>query len=309
MSARDTTQQNHDDPQATGAAPIVVGVDGSDGSDAAVRWAAAYAAGHGRELQIVHGLGLVGLNTVAGAYAVTVEAVVDAARTQGETVIADAERAARSAAPEVRLSSSLASDSPAGLLVERSAGAFALVIGSTGSAGTLAHLGSTLLAVTAHAHSTVVVVPTGYADRAAGPVVVGVDGGPVSERAIAAAFTEAADRHTGLVAVHVWADLDLGRLSGIGGLPVDTGAEQAEQAALAERLTDWQEKYPDVLVVRKTYMSAPGRRLAELSSSAQLMVVGSRGRGALTGLLLGSTSNFLVQHSHCPVMVVHSTTH
>ncbi|WP_067893429.1 universal stress protein [Nocardia vaccinii] len=308
MSARDTTQQNQDDdPQVTASAPVVVGVDGSDGSNAAVRWAAAYAAGHGRELHIVHGLGLVGINTVAGAYAVTVEAVVDAARAQGKTVIADAEHAARSAAPEVRLSSSLASDSPAGLLVERSSGAFALVIGSTGSAGTLAHLGSTLLAATAHAHSTVVVVPAGYTDRAGGPVVVGVDGSPVSERAIAAAFTEAADRHTDLIAVHVWADMDLGRLTGVGALPVDTGAEQAEQEVLAERLAGWQEKFPDVPVVRKTYLSAPGRRLAELSKSAQLVVVGSRGRGALTGLLLGSTSNFLVQHSDCPVMVVHST--
>ncbi|WP_308163365.1 universal stress protein [Nocardia alni] len=290
------------------SAQVVVGVDGSKGSDAAVRWAAGYAVHRGRELRLMHGLGLVGVNTVAGAYAVTAQDVIDAARAQGRNVITHAEHLAQLAAPEVRLSSAMTSDSPAGLLVEHSAEAFAVVIGATGSAGTLAHLGSTLLAVTAHAHGTVIVVPAEHADRANAPVVVGVDGSPVSERAIAAAFIEAAERRTSLVAVHACADWDIGHFAGTDPFLGDAASEEAEKALLAERLAGWQEKYPDVPVVRKIYMSAPAERLREWSQTAQLVVVGSRGRGGISGLLLGSTSNFLVQHAQCPVMVVHPAT-
>ncbi|QBS44782.1 hypothetical protein DMB37_36560 [Nocardia sp. CS682] len=73
----------------------------------------------------------------------------------------------------------------------------------------------------------------------------------------------------------------------------------------SERLAGWQEKYPDVTVTRKVYRTEPTEQLAEWSNSAQLIVVGSRGRGGFTGMLLGSTSHFLVQHAHCPVLVAH----
>ncbi len=311
MAPHDTTSQTDPtDIHHLVSAQVIVGVDGSKGSDAAVRWAAGYAVHRGRALRLVHGLGLVGVNTVAGAYAVTEEDVIDAARAEGGNVITHAERLAWLAAPEVRLSSSMTSDSPAGLLVEQSAEAFAVVLGATGSAGTLAHLGSTLLAVTAHAHGTVIVVPAEHtgADRADAPVVVGVDGSPVSERAIAAAFTEAAERRVPLVAVHACADWDIGHFAGTDPFLDDAASAEAEKALLAERLAGWQEKYPDVSVVRKIYMSAPAEHLREWSQTAQLVVVGSRGRGGLSGLLLGSTSNSLVQHAQCPVMVVHPAT-
>ena len=64
-------------------------------------------------------------------------------------------------------------------------------------------------------------------------------------------------------------------------------------------------KYPDVGVTRKVDHSGPARMLTKYSTFAQLVVVGSRGRGGFSGLLLGSTSSALVQHAHCPVMVVH----
>lgn len=301
------SQDYRTDPRRSASAQVIVGVDGSRGSDNAVRWAVGYAAGRGRELRIVHGMGLVGRSAMTGPYAVWQQDVIDAARSRGATVINQAEQLARRTAPDVRVSTVMAGESPANLLVDHSAEAYAIVLGSTGSAGTLEHLGSTLLAVSSHAHGAVVVVPDDYseADRTGGPVVVGIDGSPISEPAIAAAFGEAAERDAELVAVHVFSDWDFGHFAGMGVPLPDDAAEEAEAAILAERLAGWQEKYPDVPIVRKTYVSAPAGRLREWSKTAQLVVVGSHGRGGFRGLLFGSTSNYLVQHTSCPVMVVH----
>ncbi len=71
-----------------------------------------------------------------------------------------------------------------------------------------------------------------------------------------------------------------------------------------ERLAGWRDRYPDVEVQRELYIDGPRTHLLAWSQKAQLVVVGSRGRGGFRGLLLGSTSNELVQKAQCPVMVV-----
>nr|WP_084467246.1 universal stress protein [Nocardia arthritidis] len=302
------TERRFDDPHHLASAKVIVGVDGSDGSWAAVGWAAQFAAERGRELEILHGMGLVGAGGVLGDYEVIVPSVIDMVREQGKDVVARAERLARSIAPGLRVSARASTDAGSELLIGHSAEAYAVVIGATGDAGTLTHWGSTLLAVTAHAQGTVVVVradpDAGGAVHASGPVVLGVDGSPVGEAAIAAAFAEAAERGAELVAVHVWSDWDFGRFAGhtsLGELDLD----DVERAILAERLAGWQEKFPQVRVARKVEVSAPGPHLLDWSKVAQLLVVGSRGRGGFAGMLLGSTANTLVQHASCPVMVVH----
>ncbi|WP_280368604.1 universal stress protein [Nocardia wallacei] len=294
------------------SAAVVVGVDGSPGSETALRWAARFASQRGRALQIVHGMNLVGSASRYGAYAVTVAPVVDAARAHGRTVVEKAERIVYETTPDLPVTVVLSADVASSVLIDHSADAYAVVLGATGSVGTLTHLGSTLLAVTGHAKGTVIVVRTdpdaGATIHATGPVVVGVDGSPTSEAAIAAAFAEAAARGTDLVAVHAWGDWEFGQFAGRDDvfLP-NADYEQAEEAILAERLAGWQEKYPEVTVSRKVYLFQPAARLQEWSDTAQLIVVGSRGRGGFAGLLLGSTANKLVQHAHCPVMVVHPT--
>ncbi|MGW4719075.1 universal stress protein [Nocardia sp. NPDC004260] len=302
------TEQRFDDPHHLATAKIVVGVDGSDGSWTALRWAARFAADRGRELEILHGMDAVGNDWVLGDYEVVIPSVLDVIRQQGQDVVARAERVARSVAPELRISSRATTDTGKQLLIEHSAEAYAVVLGATGNAGTFAHLGSTLLAVTAHARGAVVVVRTDPdADgtvHTSGPVVVGVDGSPVGDAAIEAAFTEAAERDVELVAVHVWSDWDSGRFAGHAHR-AEAELDNIERAVLAERVAGWQEKFPEVRVARKVEVSAPASHLLSWSNVAQLLVVGSRGRGGFAGMLLGSTANTLVQHASCPVMVVH----
>jgi len=306
------TTQHYDDPHRLASASVVVGVDDSPGSMTALRWAADFANQRGRELHIVHGMALAGTSMLpGGSYAVTSVAVRDAVRAEAAAMMARAEQLAHQTAPSLSTTSELVADSPAGLLIDRSAYAYAVVLGATGSVGSIAHLGSMLLAVTAHAQGTVIIVRTdsdaGDTVRASGPVVVGIDGGRVGEAAIATAFAEAGERRADLVAVHVWSDWDFGRFAGNKNLrSLAVAAAEGEHAILAERLAGWQEKYPEVTVVRRSFASGPAERLRELSKTAQLVVVGSHGRGGFTGMLLGSTANSLVQHAHCPVMVVHT---
>lgn len=129
----------------------------------------------------------------------------------------------------------------------------------------------------------------------------------MSECATEVALEEASARQTRLVVVHAWSDLKVTRYAGRGDFfhPVVENVTGAETALLAERLAGWQEKYPDVQIEPHVYLADPARRLLKWSSDAQLVVVGSRGRGGIVGPVLGSTSSSLVQHAYCTVMIVH----
>jgi len=140
--------------------------------------------------------------------------------------------------------------------------------------------------------------------------VVGVDGSPTSEAAIAMAFEEASLRNVDLVAVHAWTDFssDYSYAYAHQFLMDWNRVETEEQELLAQRLAGWQEKYPDVMVHRAVTRDRPVHHLLEHAAQAQLLVVGSRGRGGFSGMLLGSTSQALIYHAPCPLLVVRPVT-
>jgi nucleotide-binding universal stress UspA family protein len=166
-------------------------------------------------------------------------------------------------------------------------------------------IGSVAVDLAAHASCPVVVVRGPEPDYTAPrpePVVVGVDGSPTSEAAVAFAFEAAALQNVPLVAVHVWHDLLVDPT--MAPLLDWDVVESDEREVLAERLAGWTAKYPDVPVRRLVACDRPGRALVDESGRAQLVVVGSRGRGGFRGMLLGSVSQALLHHAHCPVAVV-----
>ncbi|WP_288049880.1 universal stress protein [Nocardia sp.] len=299
-------------PHNSDSTPVVVGIVASHGSEPALRWAAETAAQRHRRLRIVHGIDLFSQSSTVEGDETLTPAIIDEIRGRGATAVFEAAESARRIAPDLDIETEVSDDSPARLLIEQSKAAHLTVLGVTPRTGTFAHLGSTLLAVTSHGHGSVVVVRPTDSDsgpelRHDGPVVVGIDGSPVSEAAVAAAFAEASVRRTDLVAVHCGSDRRVGSFAGRTVSSSDANAiETAESAVLAERLAGWQDKYPEVTITRKVYLTGATHHLTQWSNSAQLVVVGNRGRGGFTGLLLGSTSNFLVQHAHCPVLVAHS---
>lgn len=289
------------------AAPVVVGTDGSAAAERAVRWAAETAAAHARPLRIVHAADLTAAHILLDPYELPMSSVVDAMHEFGGECLSAAAQQARTSADTSTVETVTVDGTAARGLIEESATAHLTVVGALGlSGGGL--FGSTVLTVAAHGHGQVAVVRGAGSEqptRAAGPVVVGVDDSEYSRAAVAAAFAEADQRHTGLVVVHCWSDLRFGWFAGLPDVLSDGRAEADAQELISEQLAGWPEKYPGVAVTRKTYVSGPSHHLIEWSASAQLVVMGNRGRGGFPGLRLGSTTNALIQCARCPVVVVH----
>jgi nucleotide-binding universal stress UspA family protein len=287
---------------------ITVGVDGSAGSTAALAWAARIASLRHLQLRIVHGLQLTGLY-YGGLPGAGAEALFDAIRADGDRIVADARSLAESVDKDLVITTELPNEPPVPMLIDESRHARMLVVGRTGAGGFTGMLvGGTAATVASHAHSPVAII-RGRQDTTmipdSGPVVVGIDGSPNSEPAIAVAFEEASLRGVPLVAVHAWNDVTYEDTRGtVRVLTQPDALEGGEERLLTERLAGWPEKYPDVEIRRLLVRDRPRHALLEASETAQLVVVGSHGRGGFTGMLLGSTSQALVQHAPCPVLVV-----
>jgi nucleotide-binding universal stress UspA family protein len=282
------------------SAPVVVGVDGSESALHAVRWAAEEALRRHVGLRIVHAY------EIPAGYPpgfVDWHALHEALAAQGRTWLADARAEAERIAPELVVEVVEVKAGAVPALTRMSAEAAVVVLGSRGLGGFTGLLvGSTAVGLAARGHCPVVVV-RGH-DRT-GPVVVGVDGTPVGEAAIAFAFAAADARGVELVAVHTWTDLllEVAFAGGADALDFSRLAQQAEEV-LGERLAGWREKYPDVHVTRHVSRERASRALLRYAEAAGLVVVGSRGRGGFRGLLLGSTGQHLLHHAPCPVAVV-----
>jgi nucleotide-binding universal stress UspA family protein len=171
-------------------------------------------------------------------------------------------------------------------------------------------VGSTTSQVAAHAKCTVVVVDSATPRPSlGGTIVVGVDGSPANEPAIAYAFDAATVRDAELVAVHAWW-LDVPDRVGLSWMSEEKLSRigQEQQALLAEALSGWSEKYPDVVVRHDVSRQRPVDALLAAAKTAELLVVGSRGHGGFAGLILGSVGHALLHRAHsCPVAVVHGS--
>lgn len=282
---------------------IVVGIDGSAASNAAVCWAARDAAMRHVPLTVVHMV-----NAAVPMYpAIPLSTGVAVwQEEQGRQVLEQAVKIAEDAVTTDRaidIKSELRCAPAVPTLVEMSKDAELLVVGSNGR-GAVARLllGSVSSSLVRIARCPVAVIrdedPLMPHPQQA-PVLLGIDGSSASELATAVAFDEASRRGVELTALHAWSDVDVFELPGM-----DWSAVKAEaERSLAESLAGWQERYPDVTVHRLVVSDRPARQLIEKSESAQLVVVGSHGRGGLSGMLLGSVSNAIVHSVRMPVIV------
>ena len=285
------------------ASAIVVGVDGSPVSRVAVDWAARTATLHHAPLKLVHVLTPPAV--MAFPDVPMPPGYLEWQEGQGRTLLDEAAQTARDAAgPTTEISTDMVAGPSVPSLVEASKDARMVVVGCRGR-GALARgvLGSVSNGLLHHAHCPVAVIHDEdplMPRPSKAPVVVGVDGSPASERAVALAFEEASLRGVDLVAVHAWSDTGVFEFPGADWSTLQAMGEQT----LGERLAGWQERYPDVLVRRIVVADKPAHQLVEQAESAQLLVVGSRGRGGVAGMLLGSVSTAVVNAARMPVLVV-----
>ncbi|MFE9957968.1 universal stress protein [Micromonospora sp. NPDC005299] len=284
--------------------PVVAGVDGSSTSLTAAEHAARAAVARSRPLHLVHGyLHPLGYGVPLNPYDLGVPAPTEEAQKMLEQVAAElVERH-----PGLRVEVRQVAGGPGAALIEESRRAELVVVGSRGVGGFAGLLlGSVSNQVAQHGHCPVLVVrPAEQPIPVRGPVLVGVDGSESAAYAVRLAADEAVRRDADLVLVHV-------RTSERGAVAPDAAAEAtaAAQAESAELLAGAAARirtdHPVLSVVERPARGAsPEQALIEASGEAALVVVGSRGRGGFAGLLLGSVSQALVQHAHCPVLVAH----
>jgi nucleotide-binding universal stress UspA family protein len=282
---------------------ILVGVDGSSESDAAVRWA-------GREARLTHSpitLMHVVAPTLAPMPKIPVEAMVTEWDRENAAKVIERARQILSqdetSDHHVDVSTVVHYWGVLPTLIDASKDARMTVVGSRGMGAVRRLLmGSVSSGLIRHARGPVTVVHSddGRLPDSELPVVVGIDGSPASEAATALAFEEAQNRGVGLVAVHAWRDI--GALLALG-IDVPT-YERIGAEVLEDRLGDWQKRYPGVEVRRRLEGATPARWLVEESRHAQLIVVGSHGRGGFAGMTLGSVSSAVAQAVRIPVTVV-----
>ncbi|MEV4426231.1 universal stress protein [Streptomyces sp. NPDC053792] len=284
--------------------PVVVGVDGSDASLAALDWAVDEAVRHGRPLRIVHA-------SLWERYEGVVPArTMDRPSGQvlAENIVGVAAERARRRAPGLALTADVLAEDPSGALLREGQESMLLVVGSRGR-GDLADLllGSVGLVVAARAHGPVVVV---RGDRQAlearhQRILLGIGDHDVDAPAVRFAFREAAVRGAELDVVRAWRrpahePVDHLLLSGEPG----TYSEQRASELLDKALEATAGEYPDVRLRRSTVEGPAHRELTDRSAAADLLIVGVRRRDRLVGLELGRVAHRALHHASCPVAVV-----
>lgn len=272
---------------------ILVGVDDTPESQLALHWATEAAQARGSAVRVVRAY----LNEASRWPALGVEGYVPSPMPldQFQHELDDAVRYARDRLGYDRGSGWLANSDPSNAILTEAGQAEMVVVGTRSrNKVSAAVMGSVATAVAAKAPCPVVVV---RGEHRTGPIVVGTDGSPDSEDAVAFAFEEAEQTQLPLEVVYCW------HPQAEHALAIDS-TEELLRNWLAESIAPYRDKFPTVKVRASVLEGRASAQLIERSENASLVVVGSRGRGGVTGLLLGSVSQSLLHHADSPVAVV-----
>ncbi|GGQ20376.1 nucleotide-binding universal stress UspA family protein [Actinomadura coerulea] len=273
---------------------VVVGYDGTSESERALRWAVEEARLRRLPLTVCH----------AWQWPYPIEFIdregVAIVRRMGEHMLDQGVALARELAPGLKVLKRLDTGGPYLALLNQGPDAELIVVGSHPPEEM--SVGSTVLRVAARADIPVAVVRSGPSRD--GLVVVGVDGSPGADAALAFAFEEAALRGWRLRAVYgCWEpgaapDGDLSLFGDEDKLRHVCGC------VLERAVAPWLVKYPFVQAVTSLVLRPPREVLLEAAEGATLTVVGSRGAGAVGPLSVGATSDALLKHAPCTTTIV-----
>ncbi|MEO7071346.1 MAG: universal stress protein [Nostocoides sp.] len=278
---------------------IVVGVDGSAISNAALDWAARRASARSVPLVLIHAfsadLPMLGFGSLDSD---------DAIRKAGEQLLATAATRAHAIDHRLDVATACVSGFAAPSLIRASAGAIYTVVGSVGH-GLLANLslGAVTGQVASHAKSPVVIVgrDNGLATPF-GRVLVGVDGSATSVVALHEAFDHAALRGAQLEVVTAWQPRGRRDPSLTAGSQWD-GYVKTFQGLVSGELARQVAAHPEVKVTHDVVRADPVRTLLERSAATDLVAVGNRGVGGFEGLHIGSVTRALMGHVPSPLLI------
>lgn len=289
------------------AGKIVVGTDGSERANKAVDWAADRAAARELPLAVLYVIPetpLPARTAAASAIHHGADYVADyVARSQVKVEKLVADLVQRH--PGLSATGHAIQGNPSHVLANATHDADMVVVGARGHSAPLSVklLGGVSDAVASHSKGSVVIVSDEAHENPKGPIVVGVDDSPEAKAAILRGFHAADTRGVPLIAINTW---DFGPYDAVNAevwdrSMTDITASQTEMVKKA--LADSWAIFPNVEVEIRVVRGRPETAIIEASKVAGLVVVGSRGRGGFTGLLLGSTSKHVLRESFCPVLV------
>lgn len=282
--------------------PIVVGVDGSPSSLDAAAWSGGEAALRDAPVHIIHA-------ALEWTYYVPLTPQPEPwGPAQAESVaemLRNAAGRARADHPDLRVTTEVVNSGPWDALVTASQNAQLIVVGSRGLGGfTGLLLGSVSRHVVTRAACPAVVVREPRA-RPKGEIVVGVTGRPDQAPVLDFAFREAELRGASLHLLHAWTPPVVPTLGGAPPVACDLDTiGRAEEMLLAEAVSGWQDKFPDVPVIHDVVCEHPARALIAASAEHDLIIVGAHGGGLRAALGMGSIAHALVHHARGPVAVV-----
>lgn len=289
------------------SAGIVVGYDGSEHSSIAVDWAAAEAVSRGVMLTLAAATSVPLEGMRFGGSILTPDAIDDLLQRLQEAAQARADEA-RTAHPGLDIAVKVALGSAASVLIESSANADMVVVGSRGMGGFRGLLvGSVGVQVASNAACPAVVVRKAPSPSAS-TVVVGVDGSELSLAALDFAFDMADRRGWRVLAVHAWEVPSYDVLAAPSG-PPPLDLEQlaaSEERAFVESLAGLRERHPGVAVEQVVVKGPSVRAILDASDDPALIVMGTRGRGEFLGAVLGSVSQGVLHRAKVPVAVIGS---
>lgn len=274
---------------------IVVGVSASEANKVALTWAIHRAAALKLPVVLVH--------VVDDRWMTESSAYTEMARASGKKLLSNAKAHAAEIEPTVDVKTALVSGSVGYTLRKRSKGASIVVIGFGNHVSIGGPMADRALQIAAVALCPVAVIGEQEVDNRHG-VLVGVDGSKESTQSVAFAASEADRNGQELTVLHAFRGPSLWVEKG---MPQSNLAEQLaerERIVLAETVAGLAEDYPDLVVhqILETDKE-PASALAEAAESAQLLVLGSRGRGTFNRLLLGSTAHAVLAQLACPTIV------
>lgn len=294
------------------SATVVAGFDGSPESRQAVRWAAREAVTRHADLRIVRVFSPP-LMELTRLHLPGATISVESLRAEAQQDVDEAADECRRELPRLVVKAEVRLGHAPTVLADAAATAELLVLGPHHLSRTYAVLLGSTSAELARKSAAPVVVVRGEreAQRAQGVpagldrVVVGVDGSATSVHAIGFAFDLASRHRARLIAMLAWNESPGGLSPGRAWQLDWADVDDACRRELAEALAGWEERYPDVVVQREvTTAQLPAQALLTAAQDADLLVVGSHGRGAVRSILLGSVSHVVMHYAPCPVAIV-----
>lgn len=136
-------------------------------------------------------------------------------------------------------------------------------------------------------------------------IVVGVDGSPASLAALRWATTEAVLRDVTVTAVHAWHYPYVGDIAGMAWyVPIQQGLEEEAHAVVERAITAAAPPTEQARIDKVVVQGGAGTALVDAAKGAELLVVGSRGRGGFAGLMLGSVSQQCLHNAPCPIVII-----